>query len=407
MLVTRLSKLEPQVAQSNATAFPDWMGPGDGQAASGEYREPRGELLVTAPIMFGKLRVAPFIHAFLGTYPQVTAWLVLSDQVIVLVKTHVDVAVRIGQLPDSQLIARQVGHARWIICASRDYLARRGEPADPSALHDHDCIAFEGTRTGRRLIFGSGASERMVPIRPRLSVNTADAVVEAAAGLGVARLMSYQVATAIADGRLVPILQNWGPPFPGYARASATTGPAAETPGVPGLCRAKIEPCPGEDRGGIRSIATGMSTSRTQAACDSMDRMMLMKSSPQLSLPAMEDPGAMTRQNGVTSAGGRPFAISSSAASATIRRKIAVETGQVASAPCLVASSARNATGSIEVPAGTSRMRSFNRHGDAMKRRAPAGTPANGLSSTTTCGTLPPASFSFQVLGITPSPTPP
>ncbi|MGJ5203498.1 LysR family transcriptional regulator [Bradyrhizobium sp. HKCCYLR20261] len=179
------------------------------RAASGEYREPRGELLVTAPIMFGKLHVAPLVHAFLAAYPPVSVRLILSDHVIDLVDAHVDVAVRIGRMPDSQLISRQVGRVRWILSASPDYLARRGEPATLEALRDHDCIAFEGLQTYRSWTFGSGASERTVPIKPRFSVNTADAVVEAAAaGLGVARLMSYQVAPAIADGRLVQILHR-------------------------------------------------------------------------------------------------------------------------------------------------------------------------------------------------------
>jgi DNA-binding transcriptional LysR family regulator len=178
-------------------------------AASGEYREPRGELLVTAPIMFGKLHVAPIVHAFLAAYTAVNVRLILSDQVIDLVEAHVDVAVRIGRMPDSQLIGRQVGHVRWILCASPDYLARRGEPADIEALLDHDCIAFEGLQTHRKWTFGSGASERTVPIKPRFSVNTADAVVEAAAaGLGIAHLMSYQAVAAIEDGRLVPVLHR-------------------------------------------------------------------------------------------------------------------------------------------------------------------------------------------------------
>jgi DNA-binding transcriptional LysR family regulator len=179
------------------------------RAASGEYRAPRGELLVTAPIMFGKLHVAPIIHAFLAAYPDVTVRLVLSDQVIDLVEAHVDVAVRIGHLPDSDLIARQVGHVSWVICASPDYLARRGEPAMPAALAGHDCIAFEGLQSYRNWPFGSGATLSSVAIRPRFSVNTADAVVEAAAaGLGIARIMSYQAANAIAGQRVITILRG-------------------------------------------------------------------------------------------------------------------------------------------------------------------------------------------------------
>lgn len=183
------------------------------RAASGEYREPRGELLVTAPIMFGKLHVAPIVHAFLAAYPPVNVRLHLSDQVIDLADAHVDVAVRIGHLPDSPLIARQLGHVRWISCASPEYLTRRGEPADPDDLHDHDCIAFEGLQSDRNWTFGTG---RSVTIRPRFSVNTADAVVAAAvAGLGITGLMSYQAASAIAAGALVPILRAWEePPLP-------------------------------------------------------------------------------------------------------------------------------------------------------------------------------------------------
>jgi DNA-binding transcriptional LysR family regulator len=159
--------------------------------------------------MFGKIHVAPIVHAFLAAYPPVSVRLVLSDQVIDLAEAHVDVAVRIGRMPDSQLIGRQVGHVRWILCASPDYLARHGEPANPEALADHDCIAFEGLANHRNWTFGSGATGRTVPIKPRFSVNTADAVVEAAvAGLGIARLMSYQVAAAIADGRLIQVLRG-------------------------------------------------------------------------------------------------------------------------------------------------------------------------------------------------------
>jgi DNA-binding transcriptional LysR family regulator len=180
------------------------------RAASGEYRAPRGELLVTAPIMFGKLHVAPIIHAFLSAYPDVTVRLVLSDQVIDLVEAHVDVAVRIGRLPDSDLIARQVGHVRWVVCASPEYLARRGEAMTPEALTGHDCIAFEGLQIYRSWAFNKAAAVRSIAITPRFSVNTADAVVEAAAsGLGIARIMSYQAANAIAEKRVTTILRGF------------------------------------------------------------------------------------------------------------------------------------------------------------------------------------------------------
>jgi len=180
------------------------------RAASGEYRVPRGELLVTAPIMFGKLHVAPIIHGFLTAYPDVTVRLMLSDQVIDLAEAHVDVAVRIGRLPDSDLIARQAGHVTWVICASPAYLARSGEPTTPAALAAHDCIAFEGLQTARSWTIGSGPTVQSVAIRPRFSVNTADAVVDAAAaGLGIARVMSYQAAAALAARRITPLLRGF------------------------------------------------------------------------------------------------------------------------------------------------------------------------------------------------------
>lgn len=181
------------------------------RAASGEYRTPRGELLVTAPIMFGKLHLAPIVHAFLAAYPDVTVRLVLSDANIDIVEAHVDVAVRVGQLPDSELVARQVGHIHWVLCASPDYLARRGEPAQPEDLAGHDCIAFDGLQTRRVWHIGAGAAARAVTIRPRFSVNTADAVIDAAtAGLGIARVMSYQAASCVGACSLVPVLADQG-----------------------------------------------------------------------------------------------------------------------------------------------------------------------------------------------------
>lgn len=186
------------------------------RAASGEYRAPRGELLITAPIMFGKMHVAPIIHDFLSAYPEVTVRLALTDGVVDLVESHVDVAVRLGNLPDSTLVAKRVGEVRWVTCASPDYIARRGVPASPDDLRDHECIAYEGLELWRDWTFAGPRGEQAVVIRPRYSVNTADAVIAgAAAGIGVAYIISYQVADSVRDGILVPILRDWAPPsFP-------------------------------------------------------------------------------------------------------------------------------------------------------------------------------------------------
>jgi len=179
------------------------------RAAAGEYRVPRGDLLVTASIMFGTLYVTPLVLAFLAAYPEVNVRLVLADHNIDLIENQVDVAVRIGQLPDSGLVATRVGEIHWVVCASPAYLATRRAPLKPSDLAEHDCIGFEGLQRVRSWPFGRGSAAQTVAIRPRFAVNTADAVIEAAiAGVGIARLTSYQAASAIREGRLISLLRE-------------------------------------------------------------------------------------------------------------------------------------------------------------------------------------------------------
>ncbi len=176
--------------------------------ASGEYREPVGELLVTAPIAFGRIHILPVVLEFLQAFPGIDVRLAMSDAVVDMIDNHVDVAVRLGRLPDSSLIAQRVGEVRWITVASPAYLAAHGTPEMPTDLAGHDCLAFEGLTPSRSWAFKGDSDSDPLTIRPRLGVNTADALVEAAsAGLGVARMTSYQAASALRDGRLVEILK--------------------------------------------------------------------------------------------------------------------------------------------------------------------------------------------------------
>ncbi len=186
------------------------------RAASGEYRTPRGDLLVTAPIAFGRLHILPLVLDFLRATPEVNVRLALADTTMDLVDNHIDVAARLGRLPDAGLVALRVGEVRWITVASPGYLARRGTPATPAQLANHDCLAFEGLQTSRNWSFGPGTDRSPVAIRPRLGVNTADALIEAVAeGFGIARMTSYQAAAAIREGRLVSLLRNYEPePIP-------------------------------------------------------------------------------------------------------------------------------------------------------------------------------------------------
>ncbi|MCW6511580.1 LysR family transcriptional regulator [Lichenifustis flavocetrariae] len=186
------------------------------RAAGGEYRSPRGHLTITAPVMFGRLHVEPVVLAFLKAYPDITVRLALADHLVNLVEDHIDVAVRIGRLSDSSMVAQKLGEIAWVTCASQGYLRERGTPATPAQLNQHDCIAFEGLYSSLHWIFATRGAPLSVPIRPRLSVNTADAAISAAiAGAGITRVLSYQVAAAIEAGTLQLVLRELTPePLP-------------------------------------------------------------------------------------------------------------------------------------------------------------------------------------------------
>ncbi len=183
------------------------------RAASGEYRAPKGDLIVTAPIVFGRLHVLPIIADFLKAYPDIDIRLVLADRVLDLVDDHVDLAVRIGDLPDSNQIARTVGAIRRVVCASPAYLAARGTPQRPADLAAHECVSFAGLNSPNTWTFGSGRSETTVAIRSRLTVNTAEAAIDAAlAGLGITRVLCYQIDQPVRTGALVETLEDFAPP---------------------------------------------------------------------------------------------------------------------------------------------------------------------------------------------------
>jgi DNA-binding transcriptional LysR family regulator len=180
------------------------------RAVTGEYASPKGELVVTAPVVFGRLHVVPVIAAFLAQYPEIDINLVLTDRVVHLVDEHADIAIRIGALPDSALVATRVGTVRRVICASPAYFAARGVPAQPNDLAGYDCITFEVLESMRAWVFGSGKSELSVPVHSRLSVNTAEAAIAAAIlGVGLIRVLSYQVADAIRANELRIVLDTF------------------------------------------------------------------------------------------------------------------------------------------------------------------------------------------------------
>jgi DNA-binding transcriptional LysR family regulator len=170
-----------------------------------------GELVLTAPVVFGRLYLLPLLVRFLGMHPRLDARLMLSDRVVDLAEEGIDVALRIAALPDSALIAVKVGTQRLVTCAAPAYLRKHGAPKTPADLAGLDCIAFANLpREGYWMFKSAAHGRRGVRVRPRLSVNTAEAAVDAAvAGLGVTRLLSYQAAEALGRKRLVTVLDSF------------------------------------------------------------------------------------------------------------------------------------------------------------------------------------------------------
>lgn len=178
------------------------------RAAAGEFDIPSGELVVTAPLLFGRLHILPVVMDFLAAYPKIGIRMPLSDRNLHLVDEHVDIAARIGALPDSGMIATRVGGMRTVVCASPDLLAAHGAPQEPSDLTELPCVNFEPFSI--RPVWRFPRED--VAIRSRLSVSTAEVAVAAAVrGFGAVRVLHYQCAEAVRDGSLRIILSDFEP----------------------------------------------------------------------------------------------------------------------------------------------------------------------------------------------------
>lgn len=179
-----------------------------------ERVEPRGWINVTAPVMFGQQHVLPLVRSFLDDYPQVGVRLLLLDRVVSLADEGLDLGVRIGQLPDSSLLAVRVGHVRRIVCAAPQYLARHGVPATPRDLGNHSLVACTAvTPIPDRWSFHGPTGVISVAVTPRLVVNTTAAAVDAALDqLGLTCIRSYQAEPHAAAGRLQTVLVDYEPP---------------------------------------------------------------------------------------------------------------------------------------------------------------------------------------------------
>ena len=186
------------------------------RAATGEYTKPTGELIVTAPVSLGRLYLIPILAEFLRAYPDIDVRLLLVERILSLPEDHVDVALRVGALPDSRLIALRLGTISEVVCASPAYLEARGTPRTPDELAEHDCIIFDPSFGYEGLLrpdvwqFVRGGAEVAITVRPRLVVSNLQAACDAAqAGIGLTRALSYHVGAAVEAGTLTTVLDEF------------------------------------------------------------------------------------------------------------------------------------------------------------------------------------------------------
>ena len=174
---------------------------------------PRGLLKVNAPMTFGTMHLAPAVPAYLEAWPDVSIDMTLNDRVVDLLEEGFDVAVRIGRLADSSLVARRLAPCRMLACAAPAYLARRGRPRVPHELGLHDCLGYAYASNRETWEFAAPDGPLQVRIKGRLRVNNGEALVAAAvAGLGIVMTPSFMASAELADGRLVPVLGDWPSP---------------------------------------------------------------------------------------------------------------------------------------------------------------------------------------------------
>jgi DNA-binding transcriptional LysR family regulator len=179
-------------------------------AAAGINATPRGQLAVTAPVLFGKLYVMPIITEYQSAFAHTTVSALFIDRVVNLVDEGMDVGIRIGQLPDSSLRAIRVGHVRRVMVGAPTYLEKHGIPQTPDDLANHHLVASSGISPTNDWLFQSASEKQTVRVQPRIVVNTNDGPLEAACqGYGLTRLLSYQVAPQLASGELKIILGDY------------------------------------------------------------------------------------------------------------------------------------------------------------------------------------------------------
>ena len=183
------------------------------EAVAGVNAAPRGQLCVTAPVLFGRMFVTPSIVEYLRHFSDMSISAVFVDRVVNLLEEGMDVGVRIGELPNSSMRAITVGHVRRVVCAAPDYLRKNGVPRSPADLAKHTIVAASPVSPSVDWKFADGKKTSSIKLTPRLTVtNNEAAIVAAVQGFGVTRLLSYQIAAFLASGQLKAVLGDYEPP---------------------------------------------------------------------------------------------------------------------------------------------------------------------------------------------------
>lgn len=179
-------------------------------AVAGVYTQPKGILRVTAPVLFGEKHIMPIVTEYLGIHHNVSVRTLLYDRLASMLEEEVDIAIRIGHLKDSSMYATHVGNVRRLVCGSPRYFEKHGIPSTPSDLADHNIIfpaPIEGENTWQ---FQKNGKKETVKLNPKLSCNQNTAALNATVqGLGITRLMSYQISEELDKGNLQCVLMDY------------------------------------------------------------------------------------------------------------------------------------------------------------------------------------------------------
>ncbi|MBP6299270.1 MAG: LysR family transcriptional regulator [Arenimonas sp.] len=186
------------------------------ESVGGAHGAPRGRIAITAPMLFGAKFVTPIVTEYLQRYAEVSASCLFLDRVVHMIDEGVDVAIRIGELPDSSMQAIRVGHVRRVICASPAYLKKHGLPKSPDDLQNHSIISANSVTSSPEWKLMVNGEQHVIKLHARLNTTTNDSAIAAALnGFGLTRLLSYQVAEFLRDGQLKTVLSEYEPaPLP-------------------------------------------------------------------------------------------------------------------------------------------------------------------------------------------------